>query len=63
MAHIKFKFDYFKTLFVMKLLKNLVLVKKKVKLLQMYYFYQIFMELNHMECKDFQDIIKELKKV
>ena len=37
--------------------------QKAIKLLQMYYFYQIFMELNHMECKDFQDIIKELKKV
>lgn len=61
MAHIKFKFDTLNA-FVMKRLKNLVLVKKKVKLLQMYYFYQIFMELNHMECKDFQDIIKELKK-
>ena len=52
MAHIKFKFD---TL-------NAFCNEAFEKLLQMYYFYQIFMELNHMECKDFQDIIKESKK-
>ena len=61
MAHIKFKFDILNA-FCNEAFENLVLVKKKVKLLQMYYFYQIFMELNHMGCKDFQDIIKGLKK-